>query len=97
MWFTFFFSYFLDDSKYYYSNLNQYQASETRYLINQKIPPVLIINPYAYTAFWSGFEPDYQIPTYLIRKFTPNNLSKMDIYLERLEELVDFYDGIAKV
>ncbi len=96
MWFTFFFSYFLDDSKYYYSNLNQYQASETRYLINQKIPPVLIINPYAYTAFWSGFEPDYQIPTYLIRKFTPNNLSKMDIYLERLEELVDFYDGDCK-
>ena len=43
---------------------------------------VLIINPYAYIAFWSGFESDYQIPTYLIRKYTPNNLSKMDIYLE---------------
>ena len=31
--------------------------------------------------------------TYLIRKYTPNNLSKMDIYLERLDELVRFYDG----
>ena len=93
LWIVIFPTYFLDDSKYYYSNLSEYQAAESKYYIKNKNPEVLIINPYAYTAFWSGFESDYQIPTYLIRKYTPNNLSKMDIYLERLDELVRFYDG----
>lgn len=92
-WIAVFPTYFLDDSKYYYSNLSEYQAAESKYYIKNKNPEVLIINPYAYIAFWSGFESDYQIPTYLIRKYTPNNLSKMDIYLERLDELVRFYDG----
>ncbi len=92
-WIAVFPTYFLDDSKYYYSNLSEYQAAESKYYIQNKNPEVLIINPYAYRAFWSGFESDYQIPTYLIRKYTPNNLSKMDIYLERLDELVRFYDG----
>ena len=73
--------------------MSEYQAAESKYYIKNKNPEVLIINPYAYIAFWSGFESDYQIPTYLIRKYTPNNLSKMDIYLERLDELVRFYDG----
>ena len=92
-WIVVFPTYFLDDSKYYYSNLSEYQAAESKYYINNKNPEVLVINPYAYGAFWSGFESDYQIPTYFIRKYTPNNLSKMDIYRERLDELVRFYDG----
>jgi hypothetical protein len=86
--------YFLDDTKYYYSNLAEYQAAETKYIIKSREPGVLIVNPYGgYRSFWTSFEANYQIPTYLIRKFTPNNLTAMDIYLERLNKLVMFYDG----
>ena len=82
-----------DDMKYYYSNLSEYSGVHAINFVRSQEPSIFITPTKSYKSFWAGFEYRTGIPTYVIEKFTPNNLDGMTLYLERLEAVENFYKG----